>query len=142
MLDQSQSYLVEQYLVNLFKEQFELERRLERIKIDLSLRTDFNLIDAFRIFDQDGKGWISQEELVEGLRAYEVFISEDDIELYMQRYDKDEDHKLRYSEFCDSMLPTDSFHASLLAKKAPMHLHQLNLSRDMIFYKDTKDLFI
>ena len=41
----------------------------------------------------------------------------------MKRYDKDEDGKLKYSEFCDSFLPTDSFHASLLAKKAPLHMY-------------------
>jgi hypothetical protein len=46
-------------IVNLFRDQLELEKRLERIKIDLTLRTDFNLIDAFRIFDTEGKGWIT-----------------------------------------------------------------------------------
>lgn len=50
-------------MVNLFREQLELEKRLERAKIDLSLRTDFNLIDAFRIFDTDGKGWVSPNEV-------------------------------------------------------------------------------
>jgi len=30
---------------------------------------------------------------------------------------------LKYSEFCDSFLPTDPFHASLLAKKAPLHMY-------------------
>lgn len=46
-------------MVNVFREQLELEKRLERVKIDLSLRTDFNLIDSFRIFDTEGKSWIS-----------------------------------------------------------------------------------
>jgi hypothetical protein len=38
----------------------------------------------------------------------------------MKRFDKDGDSLLRYSEFCEAFLPVDSFHASLLAKKAPM----------------------
>lgn len=50
-----------------------MERNLERAKIDLSLRTDFNLIDAFRIFDQDGKGWITASELKEGLTNFNIF---------------------------------------------------------------------
>jgi hypothetical protein len=44
-----------------------LEKRLERIKVDLALRTDFNLIDTFRIFDYNGKGWITPEEIANGL---------------------------------------------------------------------------
>lgn len=60
----------------------------------------------------------------------------------MKRYDKDEDGKLRYSEFCDAFLPTDSFHASLLAKKAPLHMYHMQLQRDKVFYPETKELFI
>lgn len=66
-------------MVNLFKEQLELERRLERIKIDLSLRTDFNLIDAFRIFDHDSKGWITPSEIKEGLEIFNIFANENDL---------------------------------------------------------------
>lgn len=43
----------------------------------------------------------------------------------MRRYDKDDDAKLRYSEFCDAFLPIDSFHASLLAKKPPLQMYNL-----------------
>lgn len=114
-------------MVNLFREQLELEKRLERVKIDLSLRTDFNLIDAFRVFDADGKGWVSAEELREGLSQLNVFANDGDLHLFMRRYDKDGDDKLRYSEFCDSFLPTDPFHASLLAKKAPLHMYHMQL---------------
>jgi hypothetical protein len=41
----------EKLMVDIFRQQLELERQLEKAKIDLTLRTDFNLIDAFRIFD-------------------------------------------------------------------------------------------
>ena len=54
-------------MVNIFRDQLNLERALERSKIDLCLRTDFNLIDAFRVFDIEGKGWITANELKEGL---------------------------------------------------------------------------
>ena len=116
---------MELHIVNLFRDQLNLERQLERVKIDLSLRTDFNLIDAFRVFDVDGKGWITAGEIKEGLVLFEVFAQPDDIQFIMKRYDKDEDGRLKYSEFCDAFLPTDSFHASLLAKKAPLHLYHI-----------------
>lgn len=85
------------------------------------MRADFNLIDAFRVLDTNGRGWITANEIKEGLQLLDIFAQDDDILLIMKWYDKDEDGKLKYSEFCDAFLPTDSFHASLLAKKPPMH---------------------
>lgn len=129
-------------LVEIFRLQLDLERQLEKSKIDLTLRTDFNLIDAFRIFDCEGKGWISVGELKEGLReGVGVWPNGDDVELFRRRYDKDEDGNIRYSEFCDAFLPIDSFHASLLAKKAPLHMFHIQPARDKIFYPETRELF-
>ena len=60
----------------------------------------------------------------------------------MQRFDKDQDNHLRYSEFCDAFLPIDSFHASLLAKKAPLSAIPLaTMPRAQVFYPDTKMTF-
>lgn len=98
---------IEKEMATIFKNQLELERKLERAKVDLSLRTDFNLIDAFRIFDIEGKGWITGQEIKEGLSLFNIFIQPEDISFFMKRYDKDEDGRLRYSEFCDAFLPTD-----------------------------------
>lgn len=129
-------------MVDVFRQQLELERQLERAKVDLSLRTDFNLIDAFRIFDSDGKGWLTASEIKEGLSLFNIFAQSEDILFFMLRYDKDEDNRLKYSEFCDAFLPTDSFHAGLLAKKAPLHMYHIQTSKEKIFYPETRDLFI
>lgn len=123
-----------------------MEKRLERVKIDLSLRTDFNLIDTFRIFDTEGKGWISPEEIRNGLTSslFNLAVSSRDISLYMTRYDRDRDGKLRYSEFCDSFLPIDRFHASLLAKKAPLlgGSSIQNLRQELLFYPETREILV
>lgn len=66
-------------MVDIFRQQLELERCLEKAKIDLTLRTDFNLIDAFRIFDQQGKGWVTSAEIKESLSMFNVFPQPDDI---------------------------------------------------------------
>jgi Ca2+-binding EF-hand superfamily protein len=117
---------------------------LERVKVDLSLRTDFNLIDTFRIFDTQGKGWVTPDELRSGLLAvFNLSVTGREIHLYMSRYDRDRDGRLRYSEFCDSFLPTDPFHASLLAKKAPLQVTNIQSSqirRDLLFYPETREL--
>jgi len=56
----------------------------------------------------------------------------------MKRYDRDSDGRLKYTEFCDAFLPVDSFHASLLVKKAPLQLFNMAFSKDKIFYNETK----
>lgn len=40
---------------------------MEGTKIRLTKRPDFNLIDAFSIFDVDGSGKISPEEIYDGV---------------------------------------------------------------------------
>jgi hypothetical protein len=110
----------------------------------LALRTDFNLIDTFRLFDIQGKGWITPEEVANGLFDYfSLTIQPKDLVLYMNRYDKDRDGRLRYSEFCDSFLPIDPFHAKLLAKKAPLQVKDVQpVRRDLLFYPETRELLI
>ena len=44
------------HIYYVFQNQLELEKNIEKIKIQLSLKTDFNLIDAFRIFNESGTG--------------------------------------------------------------------------------------
>jgi hypothetical protein len=61
----------------------------------------------------------------------------------MNRYDKDRDGRLKYSEFCDSFLPIDPFHASLLAKKAPLHMKEIQtIRKDLLFYPETREILI
>lgn len=60
----------------------------------------------------------------------------------MSRYDRDRDGKLRYSEFCDSFLPTDPFHASLLAKKAPLQVSSVSRKDLGLFYPETRELLV
>jgi hypothetical protein len=123
-----------------------LERILEKAKIDLTLRTDFNLIDAFRIFDPEGKGWINPHELKQALTLFHIYANLDELHLYFARYDKDDDGKLRYTEFCDSFLPNDAFHASLLVKKGPLHMYHSQLlsqeQREQIFHEETREMFV
>ena len=49
----------EDHVFQVMLKQLELERTVERVKVELSLKTDFNLIDAFRMFDPSGTGQAS-----------------------------------------------------------------------------------
>ena len=70
-------------------------------------------------------------------------MTDEELTLFVKRFDKDGDNKLRYSEFCDAFLPSDSFHASLLAKKAPLTMYpQTLMPREQVFYPETTSLFL
>ena len=95
----------EDELVRSLREQISLEKEIENAKISLAQRPDFNLFDAFRILDADAKGYITYTDLKEGLNAIGVFPSLEELELYIKRYDKNNDKRIRFSEFSDSFIP-------------------------------------
>ena len=88
------------HIYYVFQNQLELEKNIEKIKIQLSLKTDFNLIDAFRIFNESGTGSASIQDLIHGLKDLGLEVNNDEITLFMARFDQDSDRRLRYSEFC------------------------------------------
>lgn len=65
---------------------------VEDIKIKLVNNSpEFNTVDAFRFFDTDGKGFISAQQLVQGLQNIGVYFEDIDIDLFFKRFDKDND---------------------------------------------------
>ena len=94
----------EEYLATVMKNQLDLDKELEEIREDLAIKTDFNLMDAFRFFDSNGKGFITSSELDQTLQLLDVFADSTEIYLIMRKYDADGDGLLRYLLFsikCD-----------------------------------------
>jgi len=70
------------------------------MKIDLALKSDFNLIDAFRLFDVNSCGFISKQDLVDGLQMnlnYGEAISPVDVALLFKRMDRDNRGRLTFN---------------------------------------------
>jgi Ca2+-binding EF-hand superfamily protein len=101
----------EDELVRALREQISLERELENAKIVLVQTPDFNIFDAFRIFDLDSRGWISLSDLKIGLNEIGVYPDHEELALFFKRYDKDNDGRLRFSEFSDSFTPLDIYYS-------------------------------
>jgi Ca2+-binding EF-hand superfamily protein len=66
-----------------------VERDTEAAKIDLALKSDFNLVDAFKLFDIKSLGGISKQDLMDGLRTNLEFTDyhPDTVTLFFKRYD-------------------------------------------------------
>lgn len=99
--DETLKHTEEKELVIALNDLLMMENDLEQQKINLSIKPDFNLIDLFRMFDVEAKGYITFEEFRYGLTLFKLYPSTDDIFLLFTRFDSLKQNILRYSEFCD-----------------------------------------
>jgi hypothetical protein len=98
---------------------------------------DFNLFDSFRIFDIDGVGSITAKEFLYGLADIGVHTQSEDVELFFKRFNKKRNGRIDFGEFAASMDPTDSYYASMLARR-PSSERRLNIyKKDDLFLPET-----
>ncbi len=128
----------EDELVRSLREQISLEKEIENAKISLAQRADFNLFDAFRIFDVDAKGYITYIDLKDGLNHIGVFPASEELDLYIKRYDKNNDKRIRFSEFSDSFTPSDAYYGSLVNRRTSNDVRGRLYARDDVFTSETK----
>ena len=60
---------------------------------------------------------MNMRELEEGYNIFKIYPSLAELELVMAKYDKDNDGKLNFKEFCDVIVPKDKNYASLLINR-------------------------
>lgn len=97
-----------------------LENDIEKSKQTLSLKADFNLLDAFRLFDTKGEGQIYKEDLEQGFKGLGIYVvNQRDLDLFFKRYDTNSDYRLRYLEFVDALTPKDKIYGDHLTNKRP-----------------------
>jgi hypothetical protein len=63
----------EDHLISMIKENIRIETDLENAKQSQSLKADFNLFDAFRLFDKHNIGYLYRSDLIEGLNRIGVY---------------------------------------------------------------------
>ncbi|EGR31255.1 hypothetical protein IMG5_114630 [Ichthyophthirius multifiliis] len=78
-----------------------LEKEHEYIKKKLLNFPQFNTLKAFRLFDIDGKGKISVNEIKIFFEKIELYPQKHDLYLFIRRFDKDNDGFLTFGEFND-----------------------------------------
>ena len=126
----------------MLKDNVFLERELEAQRVELALKTDFNLLDAFKLFDTRGSGNVSIQDIVAGLRerlAFEEF-THDDVYLLFRRHDTNNDGKLNFSEFSNMMLPMAKEYAALLTDRPDFYMSR-NVPITQFFNADTRNEF-
>jgi Ca2+-binding EF-hand superfamily protein len=101
----------------------ELETEIEKYKQNLiGDGAEYNTIDAFRFIDQSGKGVVDHNEIVQFLSAHfgqSLQFTDDDVGLFIQRFDKNVRNSIKYSEFCTAFAPVDQNFQGVLSGRKP-----------------------
>ncbi|EGR31118.1 hypothetical protein IMG5_117610 [Ichthyophthirius multifiliis] len=111
----------EEQLVKALKQQVLIDKDVEELKNQIALRSDFKIEDAFRIIDQKGNGYVSKLEFEVALNDIGIFPTKNELYLFFQRYDKDNDGLLQYSDFNDLITPANSEYAYLFKRREPLY---------------------
>lgn len=69
------------------KEMLELENEIESAKFDLIIKADFNIEDAFRIFELSGRGYLTELDIKYGMNSLDIYPSKEEITLLVKKYD-------------------------------------------------------
>ena len=106
------------------KDNIFLERELESAKIELALKPDFNLLDAFKIYDTRGTGNVSVQDIISALRENLTFaeFTHDDVYLLFRRHDANTDGKLNFTEFSNVLLPVSKEYSALLTDRPDFYM--------------------
>ena len=112
-----------------------IETELERIKSILSVRSDYNIETIFRYFESRSKpDIININHMKNGLNAFLVYPSEDEVYLLMKRFDLNLKGYITYTEFFDMLTPFEKNLRDLVE----MRTSSDNPNNDLLF--ETKNL--
>ena len=121
------------------KEVIFLEREVEQNKIELALKSDFNIVDAFKMFDVRGSGSINPDDLKIGLNHnldYTPFNS-DDIYMLFRRFDLQNAGHLTFQSFNRLVLPFSGEYAGLITDRADYYSRR-STDLSLFFNPDTR----
>ena len=126
----------EDELIHGLKDLCNQEQELENAKILLAQKHDFNIRDAFDIFDVPRYGQIDDFQLRSGLNAINIFPTSEEVDLFISRYDKNGDRRLGFHEFAEAFLARDAYYSSMVNRR-PSNYTPRPIRRDDCFLPNT-----
>ena len=98
-LNRKKNEYEEDQFIDYLKQAMLLESKIEKLKIDLSLRSDFNWEQVFRIFELEGRGFLEKNDLITGFNRFDLMPKDLDIDLLLKRYDLKKEGNISYPNF-------------------------------------------
>lgn len=88
-----------------FKVHFSCEEAAELLRKRLARRPGFSVHDAFMACDTDKNGYITRDEFRGILKEYGFYATSEEVTWLVDRYDRNNDGRISYSEFIDEIMP-------------------------------------
>ncbi|KAL4441552.1 hypothetical protein ABPG74_021484 [Tetrahymena malaccensis] len=104
-IDEVYSYETMKLLKELFLILIESEQIVEQIRYALKQHRSFSFQECFGMIDQDQDGFINQAELQHFFEKNNVFCSDKELKMLIQRFDLDRDNKISFGEFVQELSP-------------------------------------
>ncbi len=88
----------------LFNKMITTETSCEELRKSVGKKEYFTIYEAFHSIKKNSRGWITATTFKELLNDQGVFASDEDAELLVERYDRNRNGKVSYSEFVDEIV--------------------------------------
>lgn len=88
-----------------FKLYFQVEESVELLRKRLAKRPNFSVHEAFAAVDSDRNGFIARAEFKAILKEYGFFATDMELAFIVDRFDRNHDGKVSYSEFAEELKP-------------------------------------
>ena len=107
----------------------------------LAEHDDFNLMDAFQMIDAKSLGWVSGPQVLTFLIESGVFVHKYDIYSWCRRFDRDNDSKILYLDFCEAITPKNSYYSHALSFRQAKWLHVKVIPKLSFFTEKSRDYY-
>ena len=129
----------EKELVTWFQDEIKISREIERKKNELALKHDFNLIDAFRMFDKNDLGMITINDLEITLGFFAFYAPSDELYLLLKHFSHFQNSRLHFSDFSEMFSSSQEEYARILRNRPSINAE--GADRLMVFTRETQSLF-
>ena len=96
------------------------ELEIEKAKIELSLRADFNIKEVYKFFDSKHFDCLTSNDLKNGLSKLQLYITDSDIKLLIKKYDLNNNGFIGYDDFFNMLVPYEREYRNIMEKKLPI----------------------
>ena len=124
----------ERQLKDYLKNVMDAERDIEQMKTDLALKCDFNVEDAFRIFECNNCNCLTCDDLKCGLRLLDIYATDSDIRGLMRRFDLNKKGYLNYSDFFDMVVPYEKDYRNMVECRNSNNCCPSNCNPDVFMF--------